>query len=399
MENNMSSFVPDIRHAPDLKGKRVLLRAALDVPLVEGAVAGSDYRLDTALPTLRFLSERGARTILIGHIGRDTSETLRPVFDYLKKKIPLSFAGAVVGPVAEKAAAALPDGGILLFENLRREAGETDNDTAFASALASYADIYVNDAFSVSHRSHASITGVPAFVPSYAGVQFAREVEELSKTLTPPSPSLVVIGGAKFETKQPFAKKCLERFDKVFIGGALANDFFKAKGWNTGISLVSDTPPDLSGILGHPHTMLPVDVVVEDTACSKKEGKKERCMSVKKPDALGDADYIFDAGPETTALLTHAVGESRFVLWNGPLGEYEHGFGGATEALAKTLISSGVQSVVGGGDTVSAIAALHPEDGISFVSTAGGAMFEFFLEGTLPGIEALKQSAKKFGLE
>lgn len=376
--------LPDIRTVKDLRGKRVLLRASLNEPVIDERVAG-DSRLVGSLETIRFLTDSGARVIVIGHRSGAASETFVSVYEYLKQYIPISFVKEVVGPLTKRAVASLADGDSVLLENIRSEKGETENNPEFAKTLASYADIFVNDDFTVAHRVHSGVVGVPEYIRSYAGPQFVKEVEGLTLALTPEDPSLAVIGGAKFETKAPLIQAFLKTYDTVFVGGALANDFFKARGYVVGRSLVSAEIPD-EDLLGNDKLKLPVDLVVEN-------GGK---TFVKKPEDIVVGDYIYDAGPETSVMLERLVHESRFVLWNGPLGQYDAGYTESTERFARTLSASTVRSVVGGGDTVTAIAKLHPEDGISFVSTAGGAMLEFLLKGTLPGIEALRRSAKQF---
>jgi len=376
--------LPDIRERGSLKGKRVLLRSGLNVPLKDGNVV-DDYRLKQALLTICFLQKTGARTILIGHIGRDPSESLKPIFEYLKKYVTLCFVENVLGSDVKEAVTKMENGDVVMLENVRKEKGECNNDETFARELASYADVYVNDAFSVSHRRHASLVGLPLYLPAYVGIAFQNEVKGLTPALSPKSPSLCIIGGAKFETKVPLIRKFFKVYDIIFIGGALSNDFFKAKGYSVGTSLVSDTPPDLDGLLGNPKLRIPIDVIA---------GSFEK-TAVKKVSEVSDNDYIFDAGPETAQLLEKLVNEAAFVLWNGPLGQYDDGFTKQTTTLAKSIINSNIDAVIGGGDTVAAISGLHPEHSRAFISTAGGAMLEFLLNGTLPGIEALKVGIKE----
>lgn len=376
----MINTIPDIRTASSLSGKRVLLRADFNVP-IEGMKVASDARIRDVFPTLRFLMKNGARVILMSHIGRNKEESLRPVYEYLRQELPIHFIEETVGPNVEQAVNALPSGSALLLENLRREEGEAQNDAAFAHSLALLGDLYVNEAFPVSHRSHASIVGVPALLPHYAGIQFLKEVEGLSGALKPTRPSLFLLGGAKFETKEPLIEKFLGIYDEVFVGGALANDFLKAKGYEVGRSLLSDEMP-LQGLLLRQNLLLPIDVEVETEA-----GEKEtRSLNEVLP-----TDSIFDIGPETVHFLRQKIEAASFILWNGPLGVYERGFQEHTEELARLIASSSAHSVIGGGDTVAATEGLTLEGSFSFVSTAGGAMLDFLLEGTLPGIKALQR--------
>ncbi len=371
----------DIHSIKNLKGKRVLLRAPLNVPIRNGEVA-DDFRLVQVLPTIQFLRENGARTVIIGHIGRDTSDTLEPVCRYFNTKFDITFVHDNIGIKAEEAVALMGDGDVVLLENLRQKDGEYTNDESFSKHLASLADIYVNDAFAASHRSHASIVGIPSFLPSYIGVEFMDELQHLKLALQPKRPSLFILGGAKFETKEPLTRKFLDIYDKVFIGGALANDFFKAKGLPVGRSLTSNVGHDISDLLGHSNLILPSDVVVKNTL-----GRE-----VKNIEDVEKDDAILDAGPKTIQRLVELAEKSSFVLWNGPLGDYEEGFSEHTEKLARSIVDFGEKCIVGGGDTVASIAKLGLLPKFGFVSTGGGAMLQFLLEGTLPGIEAIKKS-------
>lgn len=371
--------LPDVKKARIKAGMRVIVRAELNVP-IENEIVVNDFRLARVRETVSYLHEQGARIVLLGHRGSDGSKTLRPVHEYFKKSLPIRFFD---GPLEEARAEEekLSEGEILLLENIRREKGELTNDAGFARALASLGEVYVNDAFSVSHRSHASIVGLPALLPSYAGIQFLREIEELSKALTPLRPALLILGGAKFETKLPLIQKYLDRYDRVFVAGALANDFFRAKGFPIGQSLVSELsiPPE---VLENGKLLLPVDMSVQSPSG----------VSIKRPEEIAEGDMMVDIGPETSLILQGEVDKARFVLWNGPLGAYEEGYSATTEALAKVIASSEAASIVGGGDTIGAIGSLGLEEKFTFLSTGGGAMLEFLEKETLPGIEALKQA-------
>ena len=367
-----------LKNTPMRAGTRVLLRAELNVPVENSRVLDA-FRLTAALPTMRYLAKRGAKTIILAHLGR-AGASLSGVAEILARDLPLSFAPEVCGARARAAAGGLRSGGLLLLENVRSDPREEQNDEAFARELAGYGELFINDAFAVSHRAHASVVGVPKFLPAFAGLRLEKEVAELSHAQKPPSPSLCIMGGAKFETKGPLIEKFLESYDRVFVGGALANDVLKAQGLEVGASLVSNERYDFSRVLGHPKLLLPLDVVVES-------GGKQ---SVKKPAAVAAVESICDAGPDTGALLAALARRSRFILWNGPVGYYERGYGTQTEALARAVAGSGAYSVVGGGDTVAAIAKLNLLERFGFVSTGGGAMLEFLEKGTLPGIEALR---------
>ena len=353
--------LPLLENQKNLAGKKVLLRLDLNVSIKDDKVA-DDFRIRKILPTLEFLHKAGARSIILSHLEGKGGDSLRPVWQELRKRFLMSFS--VNFSELAKNVGELENGGFTLFENLRVNAGEKVNDENFARELASFGEIFVNDAFAVSHRAHASIVGIPKFLPSFAGPLFAEEVTRLSGALKPPRPALFILGGAKFETKLPLLKKFISLYDTVFVGGALANDFLKAQGFDVGDSLVSKTPIDLNSLI-KANLHLPVDTITS-------KGKK-----------------IVDAGPKTLEILRKLVAQAQFILWNGPLGEYEIGFAAGTKNLVTIIAQSQAESVVGGGDTVAAISALGLEDKFGFVSTGGGAMLDFLANETLPGLRAL----------
>lgn len=327
-----------IKEAGDLKGKRVLVRVDWSVPMHDGK-AIDDYAIKASQPTLEYLSKAGAEVIVMTHLESegDSIETLKPY---------------------------LPEGAVIL-PNLRADKREEENSEEFAKELASKADIYVNDAFSVSHRQHASLVGVPKFIPGFVGFRFEEEVAALSKAFFPKHPFLFILGGAKFDTKMPLLKKFVGIADNVFVGGALANNFFKEMGRDIGTSLVSEGDFGLPELMNSGKIILPEDVIE-------------------------DGGKILDAGPVSLEHLQSKIDEAQLILWNGPLGSYEHGYKTNTLTLAKMIADSGKESIVGGGDTLAAIQELGIKDKFSFVSTGGGAMLEFLATGTLPAIEALK---------
>lgn len=363
-------YLRDIKKLDDVK---VLMRLDLNVPVQNGKVI-DDFRIRKSIPTIEYLLEKKARVILMSHIeapGGHKAEkpSLEPVAKHLE-----SLGMKCVFVKNYKTAAAeiefLPGDHVMLLENLRHFEGETKNDKKFAQELASLADIYVNEAFAVSHRAHASVSAITEFIPSYAGLLFEQEIKNLSSAFEPDRPFFFIIGGAKFETKLPLIEKFMGIADKVFVGGALANNFFKEMGKDIGSSLVSPENFDLKRFIGSPKLLLPVD-------------------SVKKGDA------IFDAGPETVKLLEKEINQAKYVLWNGPLGAYEMGYKEPTLSLARSIAKAtkkGIKSVVGGGDTLATIAELNNESEFTFVSTGGGAMLEYLAKGTLPAVEALEKS-------
>ncbi len=366
-----------ITEIENLKSKRVLLRLDLNVHIENGEIK-DDYRIKRSMKTLEFLRVGGAKTVIIAHLDEKEGKTLKPVYEYLKKELPISFSN-----FADTKSSDIKDGEFLLLENIRENKGEMENSEEFAKKLSSLGELYINEAFSVSHREHASIVGVPKLIPSYAGFLFSEEVENLSKAFNPERPFLFILAGAKFETKMPLVEKFLDLADTCFVGGALSNDIFKARGLEIGKSLVSDQKLDLSRrILSNSKLQTPTEVVVFN------KGKSEN-KNVKNIEAQ---DNIVDAGEKTIKDLAKLVDNAKFVLWNGTLGYYEKGFGKATCDLAKIIADSNAYSIVGGGDTLASISKLGILDKFSFVSTGGGAMLDFLATGTLPGIVALQKT-------
>lgn len=364
---------------PILENVPVLVRLGLNVPLVDGKPA-STFRLRNSLNTIKFLQEKGARIIIIGHIGRDPFATLKPVYEFMRTKIPqVSFSEHLLGSYVRDRVAALMPGEVLVLENLRRNKGEIENDTEFAKELASLADVFVQDAFAVCHRHHASIVGIPEFLPSYAGRTLCAEVDSLKKALEPKRPSIAIIGGAKFATKEPLIEKLLHTYDRIFIGGALGNDLLKERGYPIGRSVTSGNIGSLKMLAKDARIIGPVDLVVS----SVKGG------GIRLPKEVGEEDMILDAGPATIEMLKEYIDEAKTVLWNGPLGYYENGYTEGTHSLAEVIAEAQTDAIIGGGDTVASIESLELEHKFSFISTGGGAMLEFLTHGTLPGIEAL----------
>ncbi len=372
--------VTSVGSLPHTSGVTFLVRSSLNVPVTNGVVQNS-FRLKRALKTLTFLSQSGARVIVASHIGDRPTDSLLPVADHLRSTLPLVFVDDVVGQRARDALKTLRSGQILILQNLRRDNREVANDDSFSRELASLADVYVNDDFAASHRTHASIVGVTQHLPSYAGIQFLEEIKGLGIARSPQSPSLAIVGGAKFGTKEPLIKKFFEQYDRVCISGALANDFFKAEGYEVGRSLTSNSV-DVGDMLQNSKLLLPVDVTVD--------GPSGR--HVCAPDEVGVADTIYDVGPKTIEMLTPLVQKARTVVWNGPLGNFEKGYSEMTERLAQLLSEAQGDSVVGGGDTIASIEKLGLNSKFEFVSTAGGAMLDYVANGTLVGIEALEKS-------
>ncbi len=351
--------IKSIKDVGDIKGKRVVLRLDLNVPIKNGAVA-DDFRIKKIMPTLEFLSKAGAKTVILSHI-ESGEKTLRPVCDYLAKFFKVFFAENMGEAVS--LSENLAGGDFVLIENIRNEEGEIRNDNDLARKLAALGDLYVNEAFSASHREHASIVGIPKHLPSYAGLLFMNEVKNLSVALNPEKPSLLILGGAKFETKLPLLRKLGEIYNSTFVGGGLVKDFLAER-----------------GVVSRDNFYLPADVIA----------RREIPEEINAED-LKEGEVAVDCGTRTTELLKTLVSKSKFVLWNGTLGVCEEGFCRGTHALINSLVESSAKIFAGGGDTVSEIDKLGMLSKFTFVSTGGGAMLKFLADGTLPGIEALKQ--------
>lgn len=370
--------------ADDLRGKRILVRAGFDLPLDEMGEVSDFFRVKRSAETLRYLSDRGARVIVLSHIGRDPKETNAPVSRALLREVPHHYVPDLLGRQAQDAVHAMRDGDVLLLENLRTDARETANDPEFARALASLGEIYVGDAFSAAHRAHASITELPKLLPHYAGLLMRDEVENLKRARIPARPSFAILGGAKFETKAPLIKSLLGSYDHLFVTGALANDVFRAQGFPVGRSRVSDEMPT-PYILNHPHFLAPVDVTAQ---------RSDGHAYTKRPVAVEADDKIVDIGPDSVQLIAPYLEQAAFILWNGPTGLYEEGFTSYTHAIGEILarrVEAGASVVIGGGDTIAALKEGGiAEEKLGFLSTGGGAMLEYLLEGTLPGIGALE---------
>lgn len=374
-----TTSIKTLKEMPELTGKVVIVRASLDVPIKDGVVQ-NHFRVTRAVPTIEHLLDGGAKVIILTHVGRDPKNSTLPLVEALKKYIPVTHVDAVIGEEVMEAIKNMPEKSVLLLGNLRAHKEEEENDEVFAKTLASYADFYVNDAFAVSHRAHASIVGIPKFIPSFGGFTFMEEYTELTKALTPVAPSLFILGGAKYETKVRLVEDYTNSYTHTFIGGALANDFLKGKGYEVGTSLVSPVDLSNSPLLQKENLLLPPDVLAVKGDVSR----------VSPSDGVTPEENILDIGEKSIEMLAPYIKDAQTILWNGPLGYYEGGYDKATKACAQLVAESNAFSIVGGGDTVAAIESLGISDSFGFLSTAGGAMLEFLEKKTLPGIDALK---------
>ena len=375
----MAKDIPSVTEHSHLRGVTVLLRSSLNVPIENGVVLDT-FRLRAAVKTIEYVKSSGARVIVLGHIGREETATLQPVHESLSALTDISWAGGLVGEDVAERIKNLKDGEAILLENVRSDPREVANDISLAEELAAHADIYVNDAFADSHREHTSIVGLPQLLPSYAGIQFIEEIAHLSRALTPETPAIALLGGAKFATKLPLIKKLLAHYETVFIGGALANDFFRTRGYEVGTSLVSEIDLANEGLTDDERIYIPQEIVIKS--------------KVAKPaDTVSPEESILDISPKSIRDFAPRLAAAQTILWNGPMGNYEEGFVEGTEELARVIAETDAYTVVGGGDTIAAIESLGLYEKFNFVSTAGGAMLIFLETGTLPGIEALQKKA------
>ncbi len=384
----------------DVRGKRVFLRADLNVPLDDGAIT-DDTRIRASLPTIVYLLERGASVVLASHLGRPKGKVndalrLKPVADRLAQLLgrPVRMTGDALGAGVQVAVDKLRPGDMLLLENLRFHAEEEKNDPDFAKSLASFADVYVDDAFGSAHRAHASTEGITHFLPSVAGLLMEREIEALSQLLEhPPRPFHAVIGGAKVSGKLEVLEALLSRCQAVLVGGGMANTFLAAKGVAMGKSLVEpDQYENALRIIAEARRkrvrlMLPTDVVVAPQIHHRAAHRAVPVGDVPK-------DWLVaDIGPATVKAYTEHLAKARSVFWNGPMGVFEiAGFAEGTNAIARFLAgqtAKGVVTIVGGGDSVAAVEKLRLARRMTHLSTGGGASLEFLEGKVLPGVAAL----------
>jgi len=383
LSNNLKNLkLISLVQPESLKGKRVLVRCDFNVPINSKKEIDDFSKIDRSLKTINYLKNSGAKVVLVSHIGREESDSLVPVFEYLKTKYDVSFIDDIYSEEGKEKIESLYEGGIILIENLRKWKGEKENDVDFVKLLASFGDIFVNEAFSASHRDHASITGVPLYLRSYVGFQFADEVENISKVFEPEHPFLVLMGGAKFETKIPVIEALLDKADFIFVGGALSNDILKANNYEVGQSKVNDMDKKYAkSIFDNKKVSIVEDVKVKSFLFAKNKSLQN----------VTQEDKIIDGGTETANILSKKIKEAKFIVWNGPFGTFEQGNSFLSKKVVEAIIESDAYSIVGGGDTVSEIKKLNKENSFSFLSLAGGAMLEFIAKGTLVGIEAINK--------
>jgi phosphoglycerate kinase len=383
----------------DVKGKRVLVRVDFNVPLDAERNITDDTRIRAALPTIKYLLERGARVILASHLGRPKGQrkeefSLAPVARRLEELLgqPVSKLDDCVGPQVEAGVRAMKDGDVILLENLRFYKEEEANDEGFAKALASLADTYVNDAFGAAHRAHASTAGVAEFVPGVAGFLMEKEIEVMGKALSVPErPFVAILGGAKVKDKVGVISNLIEKVDSLIVGGGMAYTFLKAQGLEIGKSIVDEEKLDLAKELMEKAKakgvkfLLPVDVIVADKFAEDAD------IKVVDVNEIPSDWQALDIGPKTREAFAREIADAKTVVWNGPMGVFEmKPFAEGTRRIAKALADSRAVTIVGGGDSAAAISEMGFADKMTHVSTGGGASLEFLEGKVLPGVAALK---------
>jgi phosphoglycerate kinase len=392
----MPADLPRLEDLPLKRGTRALVRVDCNVPMTDGHI-DDDLRITSALPTINWLRDRHAVVVLCGHLGRpdgkpDPKYSMAPVAARLGELIghEVLLAPAVVGPRVHPIVASAAPGDVVMLENLRFEAGETDCDPAFATNLTDLAEVYVNEAFGASHREHASIVGPPRLLPHAGGRLLIREVEVLSGLLDEPKrPFVGVLGGAKVGDKLGVIEALLDRCNAVLVGGAMAFTFLLAQGKRVGDSLVQpDMVDECRRVFATGRVKIPVDIVIAREATADAETR------IVPAGAIPDGWKGLDIGPETAAIYSDELMAAATVLWNGPMGMFEvEPFAMGTRAVAEAVASTHGFTVVGGGDSAAAIRAMGLSDRVGFVSTGGGASLEFIERGDLPGLDALRRKA------
>lgn len=382
----------------DLKGKRVLLRADYNVPMDKEGNITELMRMEESIPTLNYILDQGASLVILTHLGRPKGKrvpemSVRPVATALAKLLgrEVQFADDVLAESTVERCAALKPGEVMLCENIRYYAEEEANDDDFAKAVARLGEVYVNECFSVDHRSHATTVGVPKYLPTYAGLLLEKEITSLSKVLeNPDRPLVAIIGGAKVSDKIKILAKLLPIVDRLIIGGGMANTFLAAKGFSMQKSPVEEDQMDLAkDILQGEYAgklVLPVD------CRAASDFRADADIQVVPADAIPEGYQSLDIGDESIALFKKALEGAKTILWNGPMGVFEMApFAFGTKAMAQAVGESDAYSVIGGGDSAAAVKSVNMEKGISHISTGGGASLKFLEGKELPGIAACKE--------
>ena len=383
-----------IRKYKDLKGKKVFLRADFNVPIKNGVVR-DDFKITAGLATIRYLHSYKAKIIISSHLGKpkgiyDERYSLKPVVTRLSRLLGkrITFVPGVFGMEVGNVVSKMKDGDIIFIDNLRFNKGEEKNSSKFAKDLSKLADIYVNNAFAVCHRKHASVVAIKKYLPSFAGLLLEKEIENLDKVIKPKKPLIVVMGGSKIGTKITLVKKLYPKAHKVLIGGALANNFLLARGFDVGRSLIDRDSIKFARRYKTEKILLPIDVLVKNLVTEK--------ISVKKINEIGEEDSALDIGPETIKLFSSYIKRSATLIWNGPLGMFESPrFRAGTMAIGQIIASkSGGKTfgVVGGGETVEALKKTKMQDHVDWVSSGGGAMLSYLGGEPMPGLTGIIKS-------
>ncbi len=365
--------VPDVH---TLKNKHVIVRVDWNMPIIDGVITDTS-RFDVTVPFLKELSVAGAKIIILTHFG-EKGESLQVIATHVMRALPfISFIPTLVFEDIQKSISKCKEGDGILLENVRMWKGETENIPSLARSFASLGDVFINDAFSVSHREHASVVGIPKSLLSYFGPTFMRELEHLQNALHPEKPALMIIGGAKIATKLRLIEKYLNLGVQVFVGGAMVHTIWKARGIEIGKSLYDETQNLSETFIHHPLLLTPSDVILSN-------GNRVLYHAIPKD------GVVVDCGSETTEALATIIHNAKTVIFNGPLGLYEKGWLHGSEHILTTLAhTEDITSYIGGGDTVSIAHSLHLLKKFTFVSLGGGAMLDFLASGTLPGIDAV----------
>ena len=389
-----------VKDLAKLKGRVVLVRVDFNVPIDEAGEILDTTRIVNALPTIKYLVEKQAKVVLMSHLGRpdgyDVRKSLWPIAIMLMKALPCSvaFCNHLIGDEVKERIKLMKEGTVLLLENTRFYEGETSCDMTFSREIAKLGDIFVNDAFGAAHRKNASTYGVARVLPNALGLLMKKEINVLSKSIEQPKrPFVVVLGGAKVKTKINILKRFIEKADSIIIGGAMAYTFLKAKGINVGNSIVDENN---------------LDTALEIIEYAKENGKKlllpvdhsaisesDRAKTIRTTKKLGGDLVGYDIGPATIALYKKEIASAQQIFWNGPMGLFENAyFSTGTHEIALAIAGSKAYSVVGGGDTVSAVNQYHLAKHINFISTGGGATMEFLEKGSLPCIDVIQEKVK-----
>jgi 3-phosphoglycerate kinase len=385
--------IKSIKQAKDLSGKRVLLRVDFNVPIKDGKIL-EEYRIIQQLPTIKYLQKQNCRIILVSHLGQPKKEddktkfSLKPIAFKLEELLgqEIKFVEDLEGFTAGNVISKANPKDIIMLENIRFYQGELKNSSVLAKKLAKLADIYINDAFAVSHREQATVSAIKKFLPSYAGLLLEQEVLNLSKAFNPKKPLIVIIGGVKVSTKVPLIKKLYKKAHKILVGGALSNNFLVAHGLEVGKSLIDQDSIKFAKNFKDKNIIAPIDVVVS----TSQEGEK---TEIKKANKVGKNDYIFDIGPETVRLFSSYINKANTIVWNGPMGMFEiKQFKHGTIAIASMVAARSkgkAFGIVGGGETVEALNMSKMTEYIDWVSTGGGAMLSYLGGEKMPGLKGI----------